>query len=93
MQLSRNQVTLRSLILVFGIALRWRDGGYDGVATPCPAWGPVPRPHLRFAAVLSYDVTITPQLSRSKGTIFPYGVRGVAPRKEFIHEELTNCGN
>ena len=91
MQRFRNQVTLRSLILVFGIASRW-GRGYVGLP-PKPAWGPVPRPHLRFAAVLSYDVTITPQLSHSKETIFPYGVRGDAPRKEFIHEKLTNCGN
>ena len=61
---------------------------------PIPQQGTsFPAPFLRFAAVLSYDVTITPQLSHSKETIFPYGVRGVAPRKEFIHEELTNRGN
>ena len=68
------------------------DEGYVGLP-PKPAWGPVPRPHLRFAAVLSRKHKNPPQLSRSKGTIFPYGVRGGAPRKEFIHEELTNCGN
>ena len=52
MQRFRNQVSLRSLILVL---LSLRDLGkrrYDGVATPYPAWGPVPRPLLRFASIL-----------------------------------------
>ena len=48
-RLSRNQVSLRSLILALG-RFALENGGYLGLP-PKPAWGPVPRPHLRFAAV------------------------------------------
>ena len=50
-QRSRNQVTLRSLILASWESLRDLGlRGYLGLP-PKPAWGPVPRPPLRFAAV------------------------------------------
>ena len=51
MRLLRNQVTLRSLILASWESLRDLGlRGYLGLP-PKPAWGPVPRPPLRFAAV------------------------------------------
>ena len=53
-QLARNQVSLRFLILVLLSLHDFVERGYDGVATPYPAWGPVPRPLLRFALTGRY---------------------------------------